>query len=478
MNPEILSSQPCPDLAHPSEDQENTNKSKSKEKVRSVQKARRKNVFPPKTPGKLSLRDLVGDPEDQTSQVPSATPHAQVTWKFAPRSPPSSASSAKRTQGSRKRAHSSSPASSHNRQSKHFKIPGDVNEERLHKSSQLELRQDEPAAALSQVGALPDGSDPSLPALPRNDRSPRTPNGSRKESSFRRTASCGNEWPTSNAKRRKLTHHDPHSTTKQIFATRKKDILKPELPQQSKVSLLLDTVQQSFVARAREQDEPSSSSPLPERPELDVKTDGFDYAVRKLTPSPFRCSQTRQPRPPASSPLKALVEESSDYGDLEIDEGDFHEIEVALTQAHVASESSTKSPGNTASTSNRLDSLGLPRAGSQNTGKPQGSPGPALMKRSTTVAAPRQVIDIFEDSDEEELTSELQNVASKRISPQKPATGCRVPDVVPVQPIAAFDGSFDDDCDEELMHELIIDDPKIRENAISKRIEVRDFAYI
>lgn len=200
--------------------------------------------------------------------------------------------------------------------------------------------QDDPAAVLWKAYADKKGGEPVLPPLPVFSLSQKTA-----AKDFRRTASCGIEWPISSSKRRKLKHHDPHSTTKQIFASKRKEILQSDISRQSRVSLLLDNIQQSFVARQRDQDAPSSSSPLPVM--LNVVPDQISPA-EELPPvlPPARISQSADsPMRTSRSPLQN-DEKTSEYGDMDLNDEDLEEIEQALTQddAHILNDAHRPPP--------------------------------------------------------------------------------------------------------------------------------------
>lgn len=422
-------------------------------------------LFAPQTPGRISLADLVANPEDFLQQLPSATPYEQVTWKHVPgllQSPPSSL---RTTQRSRKRAHSSSPVSSQNRRSKHFREDGDAMDmksisQSLHRSpTRRSPNHDDPAAILWNNYAEKRANEPVLPPLPPLELSPHTPNGSKKDNTFRRTASCGNEWPTSKAKRRKLVHYDPHSTTKQIFASRRKEILRPELPQQSKVSILLESVQQSFVARAREPDEPSSSSPLPERFEPEHLQAKPSRESRQQSNSPGKHLQPVLAMPHGSSPLKGRHDKSSDYGDFDFDEDDLEVIEAALTQGHAQLKSKNTVSAKVAPdlyTKDILDEVQPSAKTPQSQTKMTQGTGARLGgdQTSKTKYAEITACDDFDDDDDDELfNNELQQLAEKVDSQQ---AGLPHPSIVQRTSSLAgvLDGAFENEFDEDIMNEL------------------------
>lgn len=315
-------------------------------------------MLPPQTPGRVSLLDLLANPEDFSSELPQGTPSEQITWKHVPGLLRSPSSSARTTQKSKKRSHSSSPASSQARRSKHFRADKEssdlksLSQSRQKSPSRRSPNQEDPASILwNHYNNQRRLCEPVLPTLPPFEPSPHTPVDNKKDVSFRRTASCGSEWPTSNPKRRKLAQPDLHSTTKQIFASRRKELLECELPQQSKVTILLETVQQSLAARDREHDAPSSSSPLPEKSEAEDEDDddgssrleGGSPRDARPTLSPQRLS-TNPAFPHGSSPLKGKAINMSDLSDLDFDEDDLASIEEALTQGQAGVNSAEERP--------------------------------------------------------------------------------------------------------------------------------------
>lgn len=329
----------------------------------------------------------------------------------------------------------------------------------LHKTpTRRSPNQDDPAAVLWNNYADKRGNEPVLPPLPPLELSPHTPNGSKKDTSFRRTASCGNEWPTSKAKRRKLVHHDPHSTTKQIFASRRKEILRPELPQQSKVSILLESVQQSFVARARAPDEPSSSSPLPERFEPELLQAKPSNESRQQSHSPGKHLQPALAMPHGSSPLKGRPDKSSDYGDFDFDEDDLEVIEAALTQGHAqlgSRDANVAKPTPFLRDANDLSEV-QPLRNPPNL-QPQSTHDigsiPSVNQVSKTNNDETIIDNDFDDDDDELFNNELQELAEKVDSQQ---TGLSHPSIVQRTSSLAgvLDGTFDDEFDEDLMNEL------------------------
>jgi len=414
---------------------------------------------PPQTPGRISLSDLIVNPEDLLNQLPSATPNEQVTWKHVPGLLNTPSSSVRTTQRGTKRSVSSSPRSSQLQPSKHFKHDAGVLDANgmgrpvQRSPTRGSPTHDDPAAVLWMNYAGKIGKEPALPPLLPFDLSPQSRDAGKKDP-FRRTASCGIEWPTSDAKRRRLGHHDPHSTTKQIFASKRKEILKPELPQRSRVSILLDSVQKNFTARQREVDEPSSSSPLPERVPPDVAVEEPRGIADHRSPSPKK----RQ----SGSPLKQVspqkVDKLSDFEDLDFDEDDLEDIEYALTQGQAQLKVQT--------TSQPLPEVKqdeppiIPRHSQVPLLKP-----PASVLQPKAATTPRQHAEVqlnmtdfdeFNDEDDDDVfNDELQKLA-EQVDSQTVTAQIQpiLNNVAQSRTIATNDGTFDEDFDDRLWDEI------------------------
>jgi len=416
-------------------------------------------LLPPQTPGRISLSDLIANPEDLLNQLPTATPHEQITWKHVPGLLNSPSSSVRTTQRGTKRSHSSSPASSQGRRSKHFRTDEDpmnmksVSQSLQRSPARRSPNHDDPAAVLWSNYAERRGNEPVLPPLPPFELSPHTPSGGKKDAGFRRTASCGNEWPTSGPKRRKLTLQDQHSTTKQIFASKRKDMLKPQLSRQSKVSILLESVQQNLAARQREQDEPSSSSPLPARLEQPMEEKQYSPSPKKSLPAPPSMRH-------GSSPLKGRLNESSDYGDLDFDDDDLDDIEDALTQGQQQMEAKHTLTSARVPTLRHADTVqpscidGL-RDGSATTAQRNVQPGDVRSPHLASLVEDNvKIVDEFDDDDDDIFDDELQQLAEKVDSQQCLTKGADSMQQKSHALAAACDGAFDDDCDDNIFDEI------------------------
>lgn len=187
------------------------------------------------------------------------------------------------------------------------------------------------------ANALKNGQkEPTLPAyahlLP---SSPQTPSTASKDSGLRRTHSCGVEWPTSKAKRRRLEANELQSRTKELFAASRKEILRHDLPNNTRVGLLLEKIQESLTKKADTDESPSSSSPLPDRrSQVFVSpTKQPQVKYRQELPVPREMVQVSQ-QPVSSNPKnKRDVSSSSEFSDDGLDIEAFEKIELQVAQA-------------------------------------------------------------------------------------------------------------------------------------------------
>lgn len=346
---------------------------------------------------------------------------------------------------------------------------------------------DDPAAVLWSNYAEKRGNEPALPPLPLLELSPHTPLDIAKDNSFRRTASCGNEWPTSSSKRRKLRHQDPHSTTKQIFASKRREFLKPELSKRSKVSLLLESVQQNLSTRKQNEDEPSSSSPLPERYEPETVIHNQKGAVQDRALSPQKTVSANAMMTHGSSPLKNRYDKSSDYGDLDFDDDDLEGIEDALTQGQAQLEAThvdrlPKVPSLRHADTIQPSCIGISGKAQQPMVEPEREPHREAPQTNTDDV---KILDEFDDDDDDFFNDELQQLADKVESQNPPLTIARPEDLQQQHQATnktsrtaavanACDGAFDDDddlWDEEIDEKAL----SAAYNAASSGNKVREF---
>lgn len=227
-------------------------------------KATSQHLPPPSTPGtRLPLAELIGNAADaHRGPAPrEESPEEQLGWI------PNSSNSALTPGQRRKRTHSSSPMTSSQHQA-----PGSVlQKEPLDIQTlqqQLKTPYADPAADLWDRYAVdrlaedtPSGNKVTSFAHLFNEPSPapKTPGSN----GIRRWASCGNEWPTSKPKRRRI---QGVLREKSDTAIQSKE-LDGERSLASRVGFLVDQIQATLghPARNPRADEPSSSSPLPDK---------------------------------------------------------------------------------------------------------------------------------------------------------------------------------------------------------------------
>ena len=229
----------------------------------------------PRTPAnRIPLADLIGNTEDAFNCNPKVTtPEDHIYWQHGPtpRSsvPPATASSAQR---GKKRAQSSSPvSSSQNQKSAHLSAQETLNLKTLHES--LKTPHHDPALDLwaRYTGATLTKKDPDGNALPAfaqlmtsSPQTPSTTNG--KDNALRRSISCGIEWPASKAKKRKLNQAVSGGRMKDIFAASEIDITTSGKSKTSRLTLLMEKLQENSRKVSQSKiSGPSSSSPLPNR---------------------------------------------------------------------------------------------------------------------------------------------------------------------------------------------------------------------
>ncbi len=229
----------------------------------------------PQTPAnRIPLADLIGNTEDALSCNPKdTTPEDHIYWQHGPTPlssiPPATANSTRR---GKKRARSSSPAnSSQNEKSTRSNAQETLDLKTLHES--LKTPQNDPAldlwARYTDASLTKEDADgKALPAfahlMTSSPQTPGTTNG--KDSGLRRSISCGMEWPVSKAKKRKLNQEAAEGKTIDVFAASKTDIIGPKKSKTSRITLLMQKLQEnSRKVPQIEVSGPSSSSPLPDR---------------------------------------------------------------------------------------------------------------------------------------------------------------------------------------------------------------------
>ncbi len=301
----------------------------------------------PQTPaGRLALAELIASGEDSNHQSLNLTPIERVLWDQSPRdsNPTSSAPSRK----GRKRAHSSSPASSQNEASNHFTTSKkSLDLQTLQKC--LKTPQADPANDLwSRYSVTNEKQSPTRKISPPfahilDSSSPQTPAShlqTKESGGLRRSVSCTTEWPTSVAKRRKFEHGRSLGEVNVDFAATEGANVGHSRSKRSRVSLLVDRLHDELAMSRKASSEdivgPSSSSPLPEKAGfsrnalnialLSSQTNGDDYASVMSQPVKNQEATISQQAPQPGEISVGLENvrclesnASSDFGDDDLD---------------------------------------------------------------------------------------------------------------------------------------------------------------
>jgi DNA replication ATP-dependent helicase Dna2 len=392
----------------------------------------------PRTPaGRLALADLLGESiaNGTVSMIPTGSPDERVLWEHS-RSPYSSgqpSSLLPTTKRGKKRARSSSPISS-----PHPKTPKAKASKEVFDLQQLNSSLKTPAAkAAESKQAMPSAF---AHLFETSSPRPADPSHQTKSAALNRSLSCGTEWPTSIAKRRK---------TKQSSELLKREAGNsgPEAGRSeaasklSRVNLLMEKVQDSLKTpiKFNSQPGPSSSSPLPDRSDAATEVNGSPLQDRQRKQEEIGKGlpdlEIQMTSPPESRPLKQMISSSSEYGDIQDD--DLLEITA-----------DSKITANSTGSIDLAASGGLPIEAedeSSSSNRQANSTNTGLTDHHGPAAAPHQVkkpekanparTDIYEDDDElpsddlEELMAEYDDQASKgEACPKTDAPGLDVPD--------------------------------------------------
>lgn len=226
-------------------------------------------TFPPSTPAtRIPLADLIGNAEDAARRAGmlAISPDEQIVWINA--QPPSGSRTPMRRR--RKKAQSSSPVtSSQNETSYFFQANQDAGD--LQNTNQASRTpQIDPAAELWSRYAINATTKDTAAAITApafahliEDSSPHSSGTASSVSGLRRWASCGLDWPTSKAKRRKTNRHAAQNMFEPIDED---ETTEGEQLKKSKVGLLVERIQETLAkgSQVEASRRPSSSSPLPE----------------------------------------------------------------------------------------------------------------------------------------------------------------------------------------------------------------------
>lgn len=398
----------------------------------------------PQTPGgRLPLAELIASGEDY-NQVLNLTPVERVLWNNSARN--SEQGSSQETPAlpkSRKRAHSSSPISSS--QKKHrtsdFFTTGEKSIDVQHLQKALKTPQGDPAGDLWKKYSLnAHGNERLSPTRAfgqpfsqlLESSSPQTPARKllgRESAGLRRSFSCGTEWPTSTAKRRRLqatAEDSPHALAAVEEGVQKSQKCK------SRLSLLVakisgdlarpatDAGEQTAASAPYREDTTPAGHPISSEAHLDEEDERGQYqssaSQRPTTPRGI----LGESRLPDDTPLQdrthleAIDAQSDDFGDDGLDLETFDavdaEIEARVSQlgvitCHSGNRITGKVPSQgTKSTGTAMDSRDktVPRSA---LGKPQDRPSDL---RCLSASAPSKELnrDEFDNEDANDVSAE------------------------------------------------------------------------
>lgn len=297
----------------------------------------------PQTPvGRLPLTDLLASGDDTSRQHLNFTPIERVLWD---NSPVSSEPAKSRPRG-RKRAHSSSPASSSQNDASHHFGSTKPQVDLLALEKALKTPKADPADDLWSRYSLNTGTaerwSPTAPlglAFTQlvQSSSPQTPASHllcKEGSGLRRALSCI-EWPTSAAKRRKLQLSGTYKDSTGGFATFEGGPDANEKSKMSRVSFLVEKIHDGLI-KPPAIDECSSSEPARSSPvarnlresanRLDIPSHESQTAIDDVVMVLSQTAVAPKERTPLSLVLSAEeiadLEEadgSSDFGDDDLD---------------------------------------------------------------------------------------------------------------------------------------------------------------
>jgi DNA replication ATP-dependent helicase Dna2 len=269
--------------------------------------------IPPSTPApRLPLADLLGNVTGRSVMAMNITPEEHVLWVHA--QTPGSSQPTVTPARKRKRAKSSSPASSQQDQSNFFPNHQEaVTAEKMH--NLFNTPQADPAADLWQryangtEGPVADKSAAFAHLI--RDSSPKSPASAGSVGGLRRWASCGVEWPQSATKRRRVSRRFEELPQHEEVET-------DSTSKVSKVGALLERMKETLTKPALQVPEgPSSSSPLPDRTTVQEQEEHspLQHRLPPIQEQDERSQNQKHSQPEQPLPNAA----SSDYGDDDVD---------------------------------------------------------------------------------------------------------------------------------------------------------------
>jgi DNA replication ATP-dependent helicase Dna2 len=399
----------------------------------------------PHTPAsKIPLAALIENTEDAFNGAHlDTTPEDHVSWQHGPRSS-DPASSLRGTQRGKKRARSSSPASSSQLEKpSHFSVRNEpLDLQTLHQS--LKTPYHDPVTDLwarysTANLAKANGHNTTFPRFEQFiSASPQTPNttGS-KEGGLQRSISCGIEWPTSRTKRRKLETPGTYGQPRDLFGTSKQDHASDAESGCSRVELLVGRIKESMQRKHTTFAKgPSSSSPLPDRASLAMHPPASP-SPKKRAKGHVSAPNTGQLQGPnvlgperSSYPLPAENESSSEFSDADLDIDFLENIEITATEMMSAKElisceaqNSQVSPKGTVHVGERNNELCQPKYKSpshqrnlRNAVK-QASPTPKVILQQGSD-------DEFSIEDDAAFATDMQDLAERYDTQSPPFSAC------------------------------------------------------
>ncbi|KAL4811222.1 hypothetical protein BDV18DRAFT_6979 [Aspergillus unguis] len=280
----------------------------------------------PQTPGnRLPLADLIGNAEDAFSRAPVGqefTPEEYVVWQHGP--PSSNPSTQTPATQSKKRRHSSSPSSSPLASSKRAqKGSFDLKSiQTLLKTPQNDLAADLWNNYVAKTTTnVPDLQQPRFANL--LSSSPHTPGSARTgdSSGLRRSISCNAEWPSSNAKRRKV-EGESHRKGRAIFSRSRSNVMVPKDLKASNFSSLVQEMERSLKRDTPGQPDPCKPAPVTVPKKTRLSRSASPLETKFVKPRPKDIGLDGNKRNISDSPTdeKAPQESSSDFGGDDIDD--------------------------------------------------------------------------------------------------------------------------------------------------------------
>jgi len=410
----------------------------------------------PQTPlGRLPLSELLASGED-TRQHLNLTPIERVLWDNSPLSSDPLRSIPARK--GRKRAHSSSPASSsQNEASNHFKRDKKANDVQALQQT-LKTPKADPADDLWSRYSLNPGTierrSPTAPTVVgfahlMHSSSPQTPASHIQKDSggLRRALSCI-EWPTSAAKRRKLFHNSSQRNSAAEFSNTEGHGV--ERSKMSRVSMLVERIHDGLLKPAvpypndtsSEVDgsspaglkDASPSSPVEDDVSSNRGSQGMMDDVANVLSQTAMAPQTDISKPLVLSDqdIASLDKaDSSDFDDDDLDVEMMESIDTAIN-AHRLNSKETHRSDREAKRTDAVLAPGIKNGGQEQDNPRQPNPTTickadkysdvsfSTQRSSSSLKQAPQVYDEFDEDDNDVFAADLEDVCAKYDSQAQP----------------------------------------------------------